>query len=252
MGRPAGNRKAGWGSPRNLDKILRDFRLRRDARQSAIPVWSTESRIDLSHSQPFLGPRSSGPCNRSQRDTSRIITSCGEYTNRKAPGFYTENDSEIIGMYLRRQLAGRKGPRVGPMAASLVDLGRFFQLSGGHATRRGFRPGSVFLQTVCYLRKTDDFAAVATEEIAFRFGPGWKTTTSWKPVRGTCDYGATDLQRKIDARDQPGDQGRFFTAGEGRRAGTGFRARAPQSRGGASGSRTSHATWQRGDTTAPG
>src|SRR5205085_2928609 len=80
--------------------------------------------------------------------------------------FYTDNDSEVIGVYLRdRMEQGRSLAEA--MADSLVDLdGSYNYLVaspeglGIVRDRHGFKP--------LMLVETDDFVAVATEEIALR------------------------------------------------------------------------------------
>jgi glutamine phosphoribosylpyrophosphate amidotransferase len=80
--------------------------------------------------------------------------------------FYTDNDSEVIGVYLRDRLEqGRTLAQA--MADSLADLdGSYNYLVGSTEglgivrDRHGFKP--------LMLAETDDFVAVATEEIALR------------------------------------------------------------------------------------
>ena len=80
--------------------------------------------------------------------------------------FYTDNDSEVIGVYLRdRMEQGRSLPEA--LADSVADLdGAFNYLVaspdglGIVRDRYGFKP--------LVLAETDDFVAVATEEIALR------------------------------------------------------------------------------------
>ena len=80
--------------------------------------------------------------------------------------FYTENDSEVIGIYLRdRMLKGMS--LADAMRSSLDDLdGSFSYLAADGAQlayvrdRFGFKP--------LVVAETDDFVAIATEEIALR------------------------------------------------------------------------------------
>jgi methylamine---glutamate N-methyltransferase subunit A len=126
---------------------------------------STESRIDLSHSQPFWV--------HGVPDIATVHN--GHVTNyhqlrrrfeQQGATFYTDNDSEVIGVYLRSRLeAGRSLPEA--MADSVVDLdGAFSYLVaapdglGIVRDRFGFKPLMV--------AETGDFVAVATEEIALR------------------------------------------------------------------------------------
>jgi methylamine---glutamate N-methyltransferase subunit A len=126
---------------------------------------STESRIDLSHSQPFWA--------HGVPDLATVHN--GHVTNyhqlrrrfeQQGVIFYTDNDSEVIGVYLRdRMKQGRSLPEA--LADSVADLdGAFNYLVastdglGVVRDRYGFKP--------LVLAETDDFVAVATEEIALR------------------------------------------------------------------------------------
>jgi glutamine phosphoribosylpyrophosphate amidotransferase len=126
---------------------------------------STESRIDLAHSQPFWA--------HGMADVATVHN--GHITNYhklrrhyelKGVRFSSENDSEVIGVYLRDRLdKGRTLTQA--MADSLDDLdGSFNYLVacpeglGVVRDRHGFKP--------LMLVETDAFAAVATEEQALR------------------------------------------------------------------------------------
>ncbi len=126
---------------------------------------STESRIDLSHSQPFWV--------HGVPDMATVHN--GHVTNyhqlrrrfeQQGATFYTDNDSEVIGVYLRSRLEqGRSLSEA--LTDSVADLdGAFSYLVaspeglGIVRDRFGFKPLMV--------AETDDFVAVATEEIALR------------------------------------------------------------------------------------
>ena len=126
---------------------------------------STESRIDLSHSQPFWA--------HGAPDLATVHN--GHVTNyhqlrrlyeQRGVTFYTDNDSEVIGVYLRqRMLEGRTLPMA--LADSIADLDGSYnylvissQGLGIVRDRFGFKP--------LMLAETDRFVAVATEEIALR------------------------------------------------------------------------------------
>jgi methylamine---glutamate N-methyltransferase subunit A len=126
---------------------------------------STESRIDLSHSQPFWA--------HGALDLATVHN--GHVTNyhrlrrhyeQKGVTFYTDNDSEVIGVYLRDRLEqGRTLPEA--LGDSLADLdGAYNYLVaapeglGIVRDRFGFKP--------LVIAETDTFVAVATEEIALR------------------------------------------------------------------------------------
>ncbi len=126
---------------------------------------STESRIDLSHSQPFWV--------HGMPDLATVHN--GHVTNyhqlrrryeQTGVTFYTDNDSEVIGVFLReRMMHGRSLPEA--MADSVAGLdGAYNYLVASPAglgvvrDRFGFKP--------LMLVATDEFVAVATEEIALR------------------------------------------------------------------------------------
>jgi methylamine---glutamate N-methyltransferase subunit A len=126
---------------------------------------STESRIDLSHSQPFWA--------HGVPDLATVHN--GHVTNyhqlrrryeQRGVTFYTDNDSEVIGVYLRdRMEQGRSLAEA--MADSVTGLDGAFNYLVASAQglgivrdRFGFKP--------LMLAETDEFTAVATEEIALR------------------------------------------------------------------------------------
>jgi glutamine phosphoribosylpyrophosphate amidotransferase len=126
---------------------------------------STESRIDLSHSQPFWA--------HGVPDLATVHN--GHVTNyhllrrryeQQGVTFYTDNDSEVIGVYLRDRLSsGRTLPEA--LADSVRDLdGAFNYLVvspeglGVVRDRFGFKP--------LVVAETAGFVAAATEEQALR------------------------------------------------------------------------------------
>jgi glutamine phosphoribosylpyrophosphate amidotransferase len=126
---------------------------------------STESRIDLSHSQPFWA--------HGLPDLATVHN--GHVTNyhqlrrryeQQGVTFYTDNDSEVIGVYLHdRMQTGRTLPEA--LEDSITDLdGAYNYLVvsseglGIVRDRYGFKP--------LVLADTDHFVAVATEEVALR------------------------------------------------------------------------------------
>src|SRR5262249_47619815 len=142
---------------------------------------STESRVDLSHSQPFWA--------HGVPDLATVHN--GHITNyhklrrqyeQRGYRLYTENDSEIIGVYLRDQLAaGLSIPDA--LRSSLDDFdGSFSYLaawSDGLAfvkDRFGYKP--------LIVAETDEFVAIATEEIALRRSLG-SDFVAKEPAPGT-------------------------------------------------------------------
>jgi glutamate synthase domain-containing protein 1 len=126
---------------------------------------STESRVDLSHSQPFWA--------HGVPDLATVHN--GHITNyhklrrhfeQEGYCFYTENDSEVIGVYLHDRMAAGRSLE-GAMRSSLDDFdGSYCYLAamkgqlGFVKDRYGFKP--------LMLAETEDFVAIATEEIALR------------------------------------------------------------------------------------
>jgi glutamate synthase domain-containing protein 1 len=126
---------------------------------------STESRIDLSHSQPFW-----------MHGVPDIATvHNGHVTNyhqlrrrfeQRGTTFYTDNDSEVIGVYLRSRMEQGRS-LAAAMADSVRDLdGAFSYLVASDRglgivrDRFGFKPMTIV--------ETEDFVAAATEEVALR------------------------------------------------------------------------------------
>jgi glutamate synthase domain-containing protein 1 len=130
---------------------------------------STESRVDLSHSQPFWA--------HGVPDLATVHN--GHITNyhklrrrfeQQGYRFFTENDSEVIGVYLRDRLAAGL-TWTDALRSSLDDFdGSFSYLAataeslGYVRDRFGFKP--------LVVAETDAFVAIATEEIALRHSLG--------------------------------------------------------------------------------
>jgi glutamine phosphoribosylpyrophosphate amidotransferase len=126
---------------------------------------STESRVDLSHSQPFWA----------HGVPDLVTVHNGHVTNyhklrrqyeQRGYRFYTENDSEVIGVYLRDRMA--KGLSFGDALRSSMDDfdGSYCYLAATAGKlayvkdRFGFKP--------LVVAETEEFVAIATEEIALR------------------------------------------------------------------------------------
>lgn len=126
---------------------------------------STESRIDLSHSQPFWG----------HGYPDLAIAHNGHITNyhqlrrryeQRGIRFYTENDSEIIAIYLAIQLsAGRTLEQA--FVSMQSDLDGSFSCVAATESELGFVKDQFALKPLLYA-ETDAFVAIATEEIAIR------------------------------------------------------------------------------------
>jgi len=155
---------------------------------------STESRIDLSHSQPFWA--------HGAPDLATVHN--GHVTNyhqlrrryeQQGVTFYTDNDSEVIGVYLRdRMEQGRSLPEA--MSDSVADLDGAFnylvassQGLGIVRDRFGFKP--------LMLAETDEFTAVATEEIALRRALAGRYRVVEPPTGAALFYPMPHLQPSL-------------------------------------------------------
>jgi glutamate synthase domain-containing protein 1 len=126
---------------------------------------STESRIDLSHSQPFWVHGAPDLATVHNGHVTNYHQLRRRYEQRGVI-FYTDNDSEVIGVYLRDRMEhGLSLPDA--LEDSVVELDGAFNFLvvspvglGIVRDRYGFKP--------LVLAETDDWIAVATEEIALR------------------------------------------------------------------------------------
>ncbi len=126
---------------------------------------STESRIDLSHSQPFWA-----------HGAPDIATAHnGHITNyhklrriyeQRGIRFYTENDSEIIGVYLRDRMT-RGDSFEEALRASLTDFDGAFCYLAATQDSLAYVKDPFGLKPLV-VAETDDWVAVATEEVAMR------------------------------------------------------------------------------------
>jgi glutamate synthase domain-containing protein 1 len=126
---------------------------------------STESRVDLSHSQPFWahGVPDLATVHNGHITNYHKLRRAYEQAGYR---FYTENDSEVIGVYLRCCLE-HKLCLEDALRSSLDDFdGSFSYLAATEDTlafvrdRYGFKPLMV--------AETEQFVGIATEEIALR------------------------------------------------------------------------------------
>jgi glutamate synthase domain-containing protein 1 len=142
---------------------------------------STESRVDLSHSQPFWAHGVSDLAtvhNGHITNYHKLRRRYGQQGHR----FHTENDSEVIGVYLRDRLA-RGLSLEDALRSSLDDFdGSFSYLAATGdrlayvRDRYGFKPLMV--------AETPEWVAIATEEIALRQALG-RDFVAHEPAPGT-------------------------------------------------------------------
>jgi len=130
---------------------------------------STESRVDLSHSQPFWA--------HGVADLATVHN--GHITNydrlrrlyeQKGVRFFSENDSEVIGVYLADQLErGRTLEQA--LANSLDDFDGSFTYLVATPDAIGYARDPFALKPLVTV-ETDAYVAIANEEIAIRHALG--------------------------------------------------------------------------------
>jgi len=152
------------GSPENLNATY-PFRNFLGSHGIGHTRLSTESRVDLSHSQPFWA--------HGVPDLATVHN--GHITNyhklrrqyeQRGIRFYTENDSEIIGKYLAERLSEGMSFEEA-LQASLVDLDGSFCYLVATADRLAYVKDPFGFKPLLVV-ETDDFVAIATEEVALR------------------------------------------------------------------------------------
>ena len=152
------------GSPKNLDKT---YNISKFIGSHGIghTRMSTESKVDLSHSQPFWA----------HGYPDLAIVHNGHITNyhkmrrryeQHGVRFYTENDSEIIGIYLAERLSQGMMLREA-LDASLIDLDGSFSYLVSTPDTIGFAKDPFAFKPLLFT-ETDDFVAISNEEIAIR------------------------------------------------------------------------------------
>ena len=126
---------------------------------------STESRVDLSHSQPFWahGYPDLAIVHNGHITNYHKLRRCYEQRDVR---FYTGNDSEIIGIYLAERLSQGMTLKEA-LDASLIDLDGSFSYLVAIPDALGFAKDPFALKPLLFT-ETDNFVAVATEEMAIR------------------------------------------------------------------------------------
>lgn len=180
------------GSPMQLDQAY-DIAGRVGSHGIGHTRLSTESKVDLSHSQPFWA--------HGVPDLATVHN--GHITNyhklrrryeQRGYRFHTENDSEVIGVYLRDRMAAGL-TLVDALRSSLDDFdGSFSYLAASGDTlafvkdRFGFKP--------LMLAETERFVAIATEEIALRQALG-NDFMAREPAPGTMGVWSIKAGRAV-------------------------------------------------------
>ena len=130
---------------------------------------STESRVDLTHSQPFWA--------RGVADLATVHN--GHITNyhklrrmyeQRGVRFFSESDSEIIGVYLADQL-DRGLSLEQALEASLDDFDGSFTYLVANGESIGYARDPFALKPLVTV-ETDDYVAIANEEVAIRAALG--------------------------------------------------------------------------------
>jgi glutamate synthase domain-containing protein 1 len=152
------------GSPANLENT---YRVSQFSGTHGIghTRLSTESRVDLSHSQPFW----------SHQRLDLAVVHNGHITNyhqlrrryqQSGIRFYTENDSEVVAIYLADQL-GRGRSLEQSLIAMLRDLDGSFSCLAATGSALAFVKDRFSLKPLLFA-ETDSFVALANEEVAIR------------------------------------------------------------------------------------
>ena len=152
------------GSPEELEKAfhISKFRGKYGIGHTRL---STESVVDLSHSQPFWG----------HGHPDLAIVHNGHITNyhqlrrryeQRGVRFYTENDSEVVATFLADKLSRGSDLEVA-MHSMITELDGSFSCLAATDKALGFVKDPFSFKPLLFA-ETDQFVAVATEEIAIR------------------------------------------------------------------------------------
>jgi glutamate synthase domain-containing protein 1 len=152
------------GSPANLEQTYGVSRLT-GTHGVGHTRLSTESKVDLSHSQPFGRPQYPDLAIVHNGHITNYHQLRRRYEQRKVR-FYTENDSEVVAIYLADQL--RKGGTLKEALESMLrELDGSFSCLVATANQFGFVKDPFALKPLLWT-ETESFVALANEEIAIR------------------------------------------------------------------------------------
>lgn len=152
------------GSPANLESTYGIANLR-GTHGLGHTRLSTESRVDLSHSQPFWG----------HGYADFAIVHNGHITNyhrmrrhyqQRGVRFYTENDSEVVAIYLAAQLRNGRSLEES-LRAMLRELDGSYSCLVATANEFGYVKDPFGLKPLL-VAEAESFVALANEEIAIR------------------------------------------------------------------------------------
>ena len=178
------------GSPQNLDQR---FGIAHAGGTHAIAHTrlSTESRIDLSHSQPFWAHGSLDVASVHNGHITNYHKLRRQYEQRGVR-FYTENDSEIIGLYLNEAMQAG-ATFAGALQSSVKYFDGSFSYLAATENEIGFAKDPFGLKPLI-VTETDKFVAIATEEVALSAAFGEDVET-WEPPAGTVKTWNVRAQR---------------------------------------------------------
>ena len=150
------------GSPQNLDATYGVSALT-GTHGIGHTRLSTESRVDLRHSQPFWAHGYPDVAVVHNGHITNYHTLRRRYEQRGVK-FYTDNDSEVIGVYLAERLS--QGMELAEaLTASVADLDGSFSYLAATADTIGFAKDRYAFKPLLFT-ETERFVAVATEELA--------------------------------------------------------------------------------------
>jgi glutamate synthase domain-containing protein 1 len=181
------------GSPQNLD---RRFGISHMGGRHAIAHTrlSTESKIDLSHSQPFWAHGSLDVASVHNGHITNYHKLRRQYEERGVR-FYTQNDSEIIGIYLAEQMkAGATFQDA--LRTSVQYFDGSFSYLAATANELGFAKDPFGLKPLI-VAESEEFVAIATEEIALSAAFGDEVET-WEPPAGTVKTWQIQKERRAN------------------------------------------------------
>ena len=141
---------------------------------------ATESKVDISHSQPFWAHGHPDLATVHNGHITNYVKLRDLYEMR-GHGFYTHNDSEIIPAYLAEQMA-RGSTLEQAMVRSVADLDGTFSYLAATATEFGLAKDS-FSAKPLLMAETDEAIVVATEEIAIFAACGRDAHAAELPAR---------------------------------------------------------------------
>ena len=152
------------GSPSNLDASY-DISSLTGSHGIGHTRLSTESRIDLSHSQPF-GAHGIPDLATVHNGHITNYHKLRRHFEQMGVHFFTDNDSEIIGVYLRHQLAQGLTFQEA-LESSLDDFDGSFCYLAASACELAYAKDRFGLKPLL-VAESDDWVAIATEERAMR------------------------------------------------------------------------------------